>query len=146
VGMSEDYFRVGPGKLGEDWDFADYTPDMVVINLGTNDASATVMGTVPTDEEFTAKYVEFVNNIRTKYADAEIFLMGTFGLKYIDATQAAVTQLQTTDTKVHYIDTTGWISAADGDFCSDGVHPGIAGHKKIADKLKPILQEYLNEQ
>jgi lysophospholipase L1-like esterase len=45
------------------------------------------------------------------------------------------------DTKVFYVDTTGWTASAD---FTDGVHPNQAGSVKIADKLTAALQALPN--
>lgn len=47
------------------------------------------------------------------------------------------------DTKVYFVDTTGWISRED---TNDGVHPTAAGNQRIADKLAPMLEKALKGQ
>lgn len=49
------------------WDFSKYTPEVVVINLGTNDFSAAV-----SEAEFEGAYVELLGDVRSKYPAAHI--------------------------------------------------------------------------
>lgn len=61
------------------WDFAAYVPDVVIIDLGTND----IIGNSEKQEGFAEKlkseYTAFVQNLKTKYPDATIVLCsGTF--------------------------------------------------------------------
>ena len=49
--------------LSEPWDFSNYVPDYIIINLGTNDSSYTEE--IPERmEEFTAAYIEFLKMVR----------------------------------------------------------------------------------
>jgi hypothetical protein len=59
-------------------------------------------------------------------------------------TQAAVAARNAAgDSKVHYVDTTGWLGSYPGSDWDDGVHPSVAGHIKAAGQLQPILAPYL---
>lgn len=51
------------------------TPDVVVINLGTNDFSASKTAN-PSQTQFVSAYVSFVQMLRGKYPNAKIFLCG----------------------------------------------------------------------
>jgi lysophospholipase L1-like esterase len=42
---------------------------------------------------------------------------------------------------VHFVDTTGWVDPATD--TSDNVHPTDAGHRKIANRLIPIIDQYI---
>jgi lysophospholipase L1-like esterase len=118
------------------WDFTKYTPKVVVINLGTNDNN----NQVP-DATFQNTYTSFLATIRTKFANAEIFVLRTFSGTRAALTSAAVNARNAAgDTKVHYINTAGWLSA--GDY-TDGTHPSVSGHIKVANLLKPILAPYV---
>jgi len=46
------------------YDFKSYRPDLVMINLGTNDFSPKV---TPTDEEYVNGYINIINKIRKEY-------------------------------------------------------------------------------
>ena len=71
------YYR---NHTSEQWDFSSWQPDIVVINLGTNDKG------IPTpvdDETLKAKVLELFADIRDHYPQAQIVwaygLMGTAG-------------------------------------------------------------------
>ena len=51
------------------WNFRDYTPDIVVIKLGTNDCST---GITPSKEAFGAAFAEMYGNLRGKYGAVPI--------------------------------------------------------------------------
>ena len=91
---------------------------------------------------FQTQYATFLQNIRAKYPNADIFAMRTFGNHYVTETQAAVNaRVSAGDAKVHFIDTSGWLDAST-DF-SDGVHLNDGGHAKVTNRLLPILQPYM---
>ena len=52
------------------WDFKSYQPDVVVINLGTNDFSNGVIDATT----FTTTYLAFLTQVRTNYPNARIYL------------------------------------------------------------------------
>jgi hypothetical protein len=115
-GMDVNYFKEqNPSYTSSpDWDFTNYTPSIVVINLGQNDGNH-----VP-DNVFQSTYTTFLANLRAKFPDAEIYAMRTFG------------GLEATTT----LDTAGWLSS--GDYV-DTVHPTNSGQIKAANRLAPIL-------
>ena len=57
--------------LSEDWDFTEFVPDEIVINLGTNDDFYT-RGNAGKIEEFIALYAEFLNTVRRDNPNAHI--------------------------------------------------------------------------
>jgi len=94
---------------------------------------------------FQSRYTAFLQNIRAKFPNADIFALRTLGGYYPTETQAAVNaRVNAGDAKVHYVDTTGWLDSSTGstDF-TDGVHPSDAGHVKVTNRLLPILLPYL---
>lgn len=81
--MPEIYDRLNPMDSDSKWDFTQYTPDVVVINLFQNDSwivnipeneqfIARFGTSKPTDEFIIAAYQNFVSSIRTKYPNASI--------------------------------------------------------------------------
>lgn len=61
------------------WDFAEYQPDVIVINLGTNDDSF-CQDTVEKQEEYVTQYIEFLKTVRRNNPNAEIFcVLGLMG-------------------------------------------------------------------
>ena len=121
----------------DDWNFSTYQATGVVINLGTNDIGHGVSGA-----QFQQGYVVLLERIRRAYPDAHIFAMRTFRNRYVTETRNAVAARTTAgDGKVHFVDTAGWIDPATD--LVDSVHPNDAGHAKIAQRLTPIVDQYL---
>lgn len=61
------------------WDFAEYQPDVIVINLGTNDDSF-CQDTIEKQEEYVAQYIAFLKTVRKNNPGAEIFcVLGLMG-------------------------------------------------------------------
>jgi len=99
----------------------EWQPDLVTINQGTNDG-----GTPAAD--FRTAYTQFVTTIRAAYPDAKIAAMRPFNGAHAAEIQAEVTARNAAgDARVYYIDTTGWLIAAD---FTDGLHPNAQGSQK----------------
>ena len=138
TGMDVQYFRQQSLAYPSSphWDFSRYTPKIVVINLGTNDNNKRVP-----DSVLQRSYTSFLLAIRTKFPHAEIFAMSTFlGVKAAPTRAAVNARNAAGDAKVHYINTSGWLSAAD---YTDGLHPSVGGHTRAAHLLQPILAPYV---
>jgi lysophospholipase L1-like esterase len=138
TGMEKSYFKLKPlgYSTNADWSAAAYTPSLIVINLGTNDASTRVPAST-----FQASYAAFLTTLRSRFPDAEIVAMRCFNGAMAPQTQMAVSaRVSAGDQKVHYLDTTGWLSASD---YNDGTHPSDMGQVKIAGLLEPTLISYL---
>jgi lysophospholipase L1-like esterase len=106
-------------------------PTAVVVNLGTNDAKAP--GAVFTDE-----YLRYLKAIRNAYPHAWVFAVRPLNGAHEKDIVAALKQLKD-DKRTLYVDTTGWI-AAEKD-TTDGVHPNLAGHRKVAEKLAAAIRK-----
>ena len=64
------YDRVLPAPAEVRWDFASWIPDVVIINLGTNDFRGK---TNPDEAGWVAAYVSFIKQIRARYPRAPIY-------------------------------------------------------------------------
>jgi lysophospholipase L1-like esterase len=142
TGMDVQYFKLQSLAFTNslNWDFTRYTPKVAVINLGTNDAGAGV-----SDSLFQSDYISFLANVRAKLPNAEIFVLRCFNGSKAAPTAAAVNARNAAgDSKVQFITTDGWLTPGSGssDF-TDGTHPSVAGHMKVAAKLEPIIAPFL---
>lgn len=63
------YDRVLPDEKSAKWDFSTWTPDVVIVNLGTNDFGK---GN-PDETGWVGAYVEFIKRIRTNYPKASVY-------------------------------------------------------------------------
>jgi lysophospholipase L1-like esterase len=130
IGMSERFLKTGLDAASPNWDFTRYQASAVIINLGTNDVGHGVTG-----PQFQSAYITLLRNIRAKYPTATIYALETFRKRYVTDTQAAVTAVA--DPRVHFVNTEGWINESTDTV--DNVHPNDTGHRKIADRLAPLL-------
>lgn len=124
------------------WDFDNYTPDYIIINLGTNDSS--YCGTYSDrQEEFTAGYISFLKTLRENNPEAYfVCTLGIMGDTLYPAIETAIADYseETGDTHISSMK----FDAADA---SDGYavdyHPTEATHEKAAEKLTAFLQELI---
>lgn len=132
VGLEDYFLKLSSAANSPDWDFSRYRADAVVINLGTNDLAH---GTHTTT--FQPHYLHLLEEVRAKYPAAAIFAMETFSKRFGVETQAAVTARNNAgDARVYYVNTEGWLTSTD---FTDGTHPTDAGHRKVADRLAPVI-------
>ncbi|MFC8142095.1 GDSL-type esterase/lipase family protein [Streptomyces paradoxus] len=137
AGLSGQFFRTA-STGGANWDFSRYRADAVVINLGTNDIGHGVSGAA-----FQSAYTTFLRDVRAKYPAAHLFAVQTLKKRYSAETRAAVGARNSAgDARVHYVDTTGWLT--DGADYEDGNgHPNEAGHTRFAERLAPVVRARL---
>ncbi|WP_328326070.1 GDSL-type esterase/lipase family protein [Kribbella sp. NBC_00382] len=102
-------------------------PDVVVLNLGVNDETLS-----------TAQYGEYLRRVRSAYGSSKIVALSPFSGKHASEIEAAVKAAD--DPLLRYVGTDGWITEAD---CTDGVHPSVDGHAKIAARLTEELTKLL---
>ena len=131
------------GMKGEEWDFSKFTPDVVCINLGTNDTSKPNYRI----DLFRDNYVKFYHTLRDLYPNAKIVLLsgtmikaGSQREKDLDEALKQVAEIarQEGDTEVYQFAMTpedgsmGWGSSW---------HPSKQRHAKMAEELTRFLQE-----
>jgi lysophospholipase L1-like esterase len=120
------------------WDYRRWTPDGIVISLGTNDFN--LQKTRPLDEEtFVADYLRFLKNVRSEYPNAAILV--TDGAIVTDPLLRRFLQeaaARTGDSRVF------WAQAEhySGNGCN--AHPTAAQHVQMADDLAPMLRRVLS--
>lgn len=117
------------------WDFSAYQPEVVVINLGTNDDSY-CKSDGEKQEEYSVAYVEFLKRVREKNPNAKIFMtVGIMGQRIYPAVEMA---------KYMYTNETGdenvvTLKFDQQDSANDGLvadyHPTAKTHDKAAQKL-----------
>lgn len=119
------------------YDFA-WEPDVVVINLGTNDAIAYRNNKVNyTEESFKENIKIMLDLVREKNPNAEIvWVYGTMLTECKDWIQKGVEDYMKNDPKVHYLYIRG---NTDG----RGDHPDFPGHTKVAKTLTEALSEIM---
>lgn len=140
IGMDSLYFNLKnynhldeiPSVL---WNFS-YTPNMIVIALGTNDKCGNA-----DDNTVREKAFAFFMRLRKIYPTTEIVVMRPYNGSYEEPLATVVRDMNRSgDEQIHYIDTSGWLTAED---FYDGTHPNLTGGAKIVKQLKPLLQPIL---
>jgi lysophospholipase L1-like esterase len=129
------------------WDFTRYVPDVVVVNLGTNDFSPPG----PDHAAYTTAYTEFLKQVRGHYPDA--LLLAVVGTMLSDGFPAGVMAWTTNqsdvsgvvseltaqgDTNVHYLALTPQSAPFGEDY-----HPTLATHQQMAQAVAAELQRLL---
>lgn len=139
LGFSYGTFN-GKKAASESWDFTGYTPDVIVVNLGTNDESYT-KNMEDRVKDYTDSYVEFLKNIRSHNPDAQIIctlgIMGNGLYPYVEQAVQDYTE-ETGDAKVCAMPFD--VQSPDDGYAADW-HPTEATHSKAADKLTAHIKE-----
>ena len=115
-----------------DYDF-DWVPDVVIVNLGTNDEAAGV-----SESAVAQAAADYIRLIRSKYPDAAvIWAYGVMGRRYLNTFRTMVQELNAegmTDVYFQALDT----QKADA-VGLDG-HPSPLTHKRMAQTLIPLIE------
>lgn len=125
-----------------DWDFSKRQPDVVVINLGTNDDSYTKTDS-ERQQEYCDAYVEFIKKIRENNPDAKILCtLGIMGDRLFDYVQLAVYNYteETGDSNVSAMKFD--VQLPDDGYSADW-HPSVTTHEKAAEKLTAEIKNFL---
>ncbi len=122
------------------WDFKNYTPQVVVVNIGTNDYSTST----PDSTKFITAYKNIITKVRSNYPDAHIFcavgpMLWGSGL---DTCRNNIKQVinsftSTGDSKVYFIEFPGQ-DPANG--YGEDWHPSKKTHELMADQLTKAIQ------
>ena len=129
------YSRILPYDTTTLWNPAQWVPQVVVINLGTNDFASSI----PDKTVFTTAYSNFVKQIRSQYPSAHIYCAVGPMLSYDSLTNSRdyVTTVINTlsaagDTKLHYIE----FPTQDGSLgYGEDYHPSVAEDAAMSSQL-----------
>jgi lysophospholipase L1-like esterase len=147
--MNDFYDRTLPSRPGSRWDFGKWTPDVVVINLGTNDFTRGDPGQVT----FTRPYLAFVQRVRGFYPQAHIvcalgpMLTDSYppGAHALTRARAYITQVVSQlrvagDTRVSFLEFPSQ-DFANGLGCD--YHPSLKTHRLMGEQLAVALRGLL---
>ncbi|MBQ5311028.1 MAG: GDSL family lipase [Oscillospiraceae bacterium] len=122
-----------------DWDHSRFEPDVIVINLGTNDASWCRQEEDRLND-FSDKYIKFITHLREVHPDAKIVCtLGIMGADLYPWIEAAA-ERYTADSG----DKNVYLMRFDTQDTKDGIaadwHPSEKTHEKAADKLAEFIR------
>jgi lysophospholipase L1-like esterase len=143
------YNRTIATKPGSKWDHNDYIPDILVLNIGTNDFGAETTTKIPVDSiQFIAEYTAFLQRMRGYYPNAEIIcavgpmtnddsdLYPKQLTRYSQYVLSAIKNVGGESNHVYYFET----EPQKGPYGED-YHPTIATHQRIANELVSFIIE-----
>ncbi len=123
------------------YDFKSYKPDLVIINLGTNDYSPKV---TPTDEEFVEGYINMVKRIRKAYgATTPILCVLAHSGGHANQCVPLVLKKMKEDKYLFITNPMNDIVTEKYDMGAS-FHPNYRGHKKIAMTLIPRISAIMS--
>jgi hypothetical protein len=136
---------------GGRWDHTDYIPDVLILNMGTNDFNApnnpAYDAMTPAQKQvlidaFVATYVQFILNLRNYYPDAYIIvgygLMGD-SAKLGVPSQTIVTQCSAVTNRVYIFQMEA--AGTNGNTFGSGYHPNVGTHLNVAQALADFITE-----
>ncbi len=133
-------------KHAEKWDFTKYQPQLVCINLGTNDLSTSNYDI----RLYEKNYRQFLKVVRSKYPVAKIVLLTgpMLGEKENSEQKTVLDKICTDankkgDKQVYRFDFT--FQTGGLGYGASG-HPGKLQHQKMASELLPFLRKLMNWQ
>ncbi|PYG86888.1 lysophospholipase L1-like esterase [Ruminiclostridium sufflavum DSM 19573] len=137
------YSRILPYDSTKVWDYTKWVPDVVVINLGTNDISTVALdGT-----RFTAEYSKLADKIRSQYPEAHIYcavgpmLYGETLENMNKYVGTVVNDKKTSgDNKVHFIE---FPQQDQANGYGEDWHPTVKTHQIMADQLAAQIKKDL---
>lgn len=147
--MTEYYERALPSRTESTWDFKAWIPQMVVMNIGTNNFATYDPG----ETRYVRIYSNLYDRVRKAYPDAFIVcLLGpmltdvyppgkqnlTLARKYM---KAAIAKIRASgETNFEYVELPEQ-KHSDGLGC--GFHPSVKTHKLMADRVVAVAKERL---
>lgn len=148
AGMARLYDRVLPGRPEVRWDAAQWVPDAVVVNLGTND----MLASDDKEEAFVTAFEALLARIRAARPRALVvcalgpmltdgFPTGGRRLSHARAyLQTVVDRAHAAgDERVAFLE----FPTQDTNRAGCGFHPGVATHRAMADQLAELLRTRL---
>ncbi|WP_102714800.1 SGNH/GDSL hydrolase family protein [Paenibacillus castaneae] len=129
--MKDQYELLNPLHAEPKWDFSQWIPHVVVINLGTNDNNYKI-----DPAEFVQTYAELVSRIRKRYPAAQLFMtLGPFQASPVkEHIYEANRQIREAgDVNVHYFLFDEANAERDG--MGETGHPNVITHALMAQQL-----------
>lgn len=144
VGFSRGTYH-GEAVTMTDWDFSCFEPEIIVLNLGTNDNSY-CRGNAAREAEFRKCYQEFVTCVRKSNPNA--YILCTYGLMNHELTHSIE------ETLISYCRTSGdehisflpLPTHTDADGYVVDYHPSLGTHRRAAEIVTAKIREIMRWQ
>ncbi len=141
--MPDRFNRVYDEKELPVWNFSQWKPDVVVINLGTNDFSTKPF---PDKAVFKAGYEKLINEVRKQYGEVPVFcIVGPMTdepcysyVKEMVEDFRSVNQRK----NVYFVGIPPYLMNPEKDLGSD-THPNYSGQRKMAAHVLPVISSIL---
>ena len=143
LGYSHGIYLEGYRPQEQAWDFSSRQPDVIVINLGTNDSSYTT-GQEDRQRDYMDRYVEFLKVVRRNNPKATILcVLGIMWEELCPCVEPVVARFRTEtgDVHIHYM---GFPDQDPADGYVVDWHPTERTHQKAAGRLVSTLREIMN--
>jgi len=119
------------------WDYSKYQPDVLVVNLGTNDYIASAGPLAPTYESFQAHYVAFVTRLMSNYQASKtkvLLVCGPMTSRQCPYVEAAANQLSKSFSAEYIRVDVGGLGGCVG-------HPNQADDAKMVEVIMPAVEK-----
>jgi lysophospholipase L1-like esterase len=118
------------------YDFKAYKPDIVLIQLGTNDFSR---NNTPTPDQYVGNYEKMIQSLRSHYGNVPILCILPYSAgTYLQTAFEVLKERMSSDKDVHIAEPMLKIISMKNDLGAD-FHPNTQGQQKIAMKLIPQI-------
>ena len=141
--MPARFNRVFDEKPEPVWDFSAWKPDVVVINLGTNDFSTQPF---PDKDDFIAGYSKLIKEVFRQYGNVPVFcvvgpMIDEPCYSYV---KEMVENFRRKDNvpNVYFVGIPTYLMIPDQDLGSD-THPNYQGQRKMAAHVLPVISSVL---
>ena len=123
------------------YEFKAYKPQLVMINLGTNDFSREVQ---PRPSQYTANYTKLIKSLRNHYGNIPILcILPHSAHLYLCTAFNELRKCMYNDKNVYFAEPMLEVLRDGRDYGADA-HPNYQGHRKIAMKLIPQISRIMD--
>ncbi len=132
--------RTLPGSKQPAWNHKNYRPQLIVVNLGTNDAARNGNKKAPLDKKlFLTAYETFIKHLQQLYPEAKIIIaIGPMQLKPLTEW---LKQFATTRKNIYYLEFSG---KAGEEYIAGHWHPSVKMHQVMAEQLTAKIKKIMN--
>lgn len=143
IAMPNRFNRVFDEKEQPIWDFSLWKPDVVVINLGTNDFSTQPF---PDKKQFQDGYAKLINEVQKQYGKIPVFcIVGpmidepcySYVKEMVEDFRTASQQKN-----IYFVGIPSYLTNPEKDLGSD-YHPNYSGQRKMAAHVLPVISSIL---